>query len=101
ALDLPGAPWRLLVRPEGAFYAVLELDTSLTADVVMERLVREHRVAVVSGSSFGLTGCALRLSYGVLDGADLDEALERLVGGLHHLAVGRPGERPPGQDCYG
>ncbi|WP_255007284.1 aminotransferase class I/II-fold pyridoxal phosphate-dependent enzyme [Cyanobium sp. ATX 6F1] len=86
ALDVPGAPWRLLVRPEGAFYALLELDTPLTADVVMERLVREHRVALVSGSSFGLTGCALRLSYGVLEGAELEEALERLVGGLHHLA---------------
>lgn len=101
ALERPGAPWRLLVRPEGAFYALVELDTALTADVVMERLVREHRVAVVSGRSFGLEGCALRISYGVLEGAALEEALGRLVGGLHHLSGGASGLTSPGQDCYG
>ncbi|MCP9848332.1 aminotransferase class I/II-fold pyridoxal phosphate-dependent enzyme [Cyanobium sp. Morenito 9A2] len=101
ALEVSGAPWRLLVRPEGAFYALLALDTVLSADAVMERLVREHRVAVVSGSSFGLGGCALRLSYGVLEGAELEEALARLVGGLHHLAGGPAATGVPGQNCYG
>ena len=52
----------------------------------MERLIREHQVALVSGSSFGLEGCWLRLSYGMLAEADLAEALKRLVGGPHELA---------------
>ena len=88
-LGVDGAPWRLVTAPDGAFYALVELDTPLAADGVMERLVREHRVAVVSGRSFGLGGCTLRLSYGVLEGAALEEALDRLVGGLQALALGQ------------
>jgi hypothetical protein len=40
----------------------------------------------VSGSSFGLTGCCLRLSYGMLGSEQLNEALERLVIGLWSLS---------------
>lgn len=87
-LTVDGSPWRLVAPPDGAFYALVELDSPLPADEVMERLVREHRVAVVSGRSFGLEGCHLRLSYGVLKGAQLEEALARLVAGLHALAPG-------------
>ena len=88
ALAIPGAPWRLMVQPEGAFYALLELQAPLAADTAMERLIREHRVALVSGSSFGLAGCCLRLSYGMLGPADLAEALVRLSRGLEQLAAG-------------
>ncbi|WP_411871888.1 aminotransferase class I/II-fold pyridoxal phosphate-dependent enzyme [Vulcanococcus limneticus] len=88
ALAIPGAPWRLMVQPEGAFYALLELDSPLPADTAMERLIREHGVALVSGSSFGLTGCCLRLSYGMLGEADLAKALTRLTRGLEQLAAG-------------
>jgi aspartate/methionine/tyrosine aminotransferase len=87
ALDQPGAPWRLLAPPDGAFYALLQLDSPLSADTAMERLIREHRVALVSGSSFGLGGCTLRLSYGMLQPAELGEALERLCGGLLALSA--------------
>ena len=89
ALDRPDGPWRLLAKPDGAFYALLQLNSSLSSDVVMERLIREHRVALVSGRSFGLEGCCLRLSYGMLKPADLSEALERLVAGLQQLASSR------------
>lgn len=88
ALAIPGAPWRLAAEPEGAFYALLELQAPLSADRAMERLIREHRVALVSGSSFGLAGCSLRLSYGMLGEADLAEALARLTRGLEQLAAG-------------
>ena len=87
ALERPGAPWRLLSRPDGAFYGLLQLDSRLSADAAMELLIREHRVALVSGSSFGLAGCCLRLSYGMLEGEALSEALTRLVGGLQQLAA--------------
>ena len=87
ALDQPNAPWRLLAPPDGAFYALLQLDSPLSADAAMERLIREHRVALVSGSSFGLRGCCLRLSYGMLQPADLAEALARLQQGLLSLTV--------------
>ena len=87
ALDQANAPWRLLAPADGAFYALLQLDSALSADEAMERLIREHRVALVSGSSFGLRGCCLRLSYGMLQQADLAEALERLCGGLLALST--------------
>jgi aspartate/methionine/tyrosine aminotransferase len=77
-----------MVQPEGAFYALLELQAPLAADTAMERLIREHRVALVSGSSFGLAGCCLRLSYGMLEQADLAAALVRLRRGLEQLAAG-------------
>jgi aspartate/methionine/tyrosine aminotransferase len=86
ALSQPSAPWRLLARPDGAFYALLQLESSLSSDQAMEQLIRLHRVALVSGSSFGLTGCCLRLSYGMLDSVQLSEAMERLVTGLWSLS---------------
>lgn len=86
ALDQPGVPWQVLGPADGAFYGLLQLDSGLSSDAAMERLIREQRVALVSGSSFGLQGCCLRLSYGMLNEADLGEALRRLVGGLHELA---------------
>jgi aspartate/methionine/tyrosine aminotransferase len=86
ALQRADAPWELACQPDGAFYALLKLQSSLRSDQAMERLIREHQVALVSGSSFGLEGCWLRLSYGMLAEADLAEALKRLVGGLHELA---------------
>ena len=86
ALGQSAAPWQLLARPDGAFYALLQLESSLSSDQAMERLIHEHRVALVSGSSFGLEGCCLRLSYGMLGSAELSEALERLVAGLWSLS---------------
>jgi len=90
ALDEANAPWRLLAPPDGAFYALLQLDSPLSGDAAMERLIREHRVALVSGDSFGLRGCCLRLSYGMLQAVDLAEALDRLRHGLLALAGAGP-----------
>jgi aspartate/methionine/tyrosine aminotransferase len=86
ALSQPAAPWRLLAQPDGAFYALLQLQSTLSSDQAMEQLIRQQRVALVSGSSFGLSGCCLRLSYGMLDADELSEALERLVTGLWSLS---------------
>ena len=86
ALSHPAAPWRLLTQPDGAFYALLQLESSHSGDQAMEQLIRQHRVALVSGSSFGLSGCCLRLSYGMLGSTELSEALDRLVAGLWSLS---------------
>ena len=94
-----GLPVRLLAEPDGAFYALLQIttgrgqrrlmDAGLDADSLMRRLVLEHRVAVVSGASFGLHGdshgLVFRLSYGLLDAADLEEALRRLFVGIAEI----------------
>jgi aspartate/methionine/tyrosine aminotransferase len=55
----------------------------------MAALIRRHGLALVSGSSFGLPGCHLRLSYGMAEEAQLREALVRLKRGLRDLCRGK------------
>jgi len=85
-----GLPAALLREPDGAFYALLRVRTSLTGLELVERLIRAHGVAALPGESFGLpaTGSAavLRLSYGLLPPSQLQDALERLCAGVVALA---------------
>jgi aspartate/methionine/tyrosine aminotransferase len=60
---------------------------ALTGDTLMRRLIVEHRVAAVCGESFGCPAAqpVLRLSYGLLDAASLDTALQRLFSGFRAI----------------
>ena len=61
-------------EPEGAFYYFVQVHTSLDSMTFVERLIREHRVAAIPGSAFGAAGgCYLRVSYGALDEATVNE----------------------------
>jgi len=90
-----GWPVKLWAQPDGAFYGLLVMEGladpsggPLTSDRLMRHLVLEEGVAALSGNAFGLEragACVLRLSYGMLDGAKLEEALSRLRGGLGRL----------------
>ena len=71
--------------PGGAFYCLPRVRTPLTAMTVMERLVREHKVAAIAGETFGLRGCYLRVSYGALEGEAVREGMLRLVTGLRKV----------------
>jgi aspartate/methionine/tyrosine aminotransferase len=72
---------------EGAFYYFVKVHTPLDSMAFVERLIREHRVAAIPGSAFGAAGgCYLRISYGALDEATVNEGLARLVRGLRALA---------------
>src|SRR5206468_19184 len=52
---------------DGAFYCLLRVHTTMPAMTLAERLIREHRVATVPGTTFGVEkGCYLRVSYGAL-----------------------------------
>lgn len=71
---------------EGAFYFFLRLKSRLSSMSFVERLVREHRVAVIPGSAFGLEdGCQLRVSYGALDSESVSEGVGRLVQGIRTI----------------
>jgi aspartate/methionine/tyrosine aminotransferase len=71
---------------EGAFYVLLRLDTTLDSMDLVERLVREFRVAVIPGTTFGLNeGCYLRVSYGALTEETAAEGIRRLVKGLRTI----------------
>jgi aspartate/methionine/tyrosine aminotransferase len=72
---------------EGAFYVLLRVDTALHPMDLVERLVKEFGVAVIPGTTFGLTeGCYLRVSYGALTEQTAAEGVRRLVRGLRSLA---------------
>ncbi|HUR47397.1 MAG TPA: aminotransferase class I/II-fold pyridoxal phosphate-dependent enzyme, partial [Candidatus Saccharimonadales bacterium] len=78
---------RCTVPPaDGAFYYLLRLNTSMKPMELAERLIREHRVAVIPGNAFGMdSGCAVRVAYGALRKDTAAEALERLVKGLNSI----------------
>ena len=76
-------------KTEGAFYVFLRVRTDIDPVKVAERLVREHGVAVIPGTAFGVTsGCYLRVSYGALDAETVVEGIERLVRGIRAVAGG-------------
>jgi aspartate/methionine/tyrosine aminotransferase len=71
---------------EGAFYVLLNLPTALAPMQLVERLVREHRAAVIPGTTFGVTDrCTLRISYGPLGPDTAREGIARVVGGLRAI----------------
>jgi aspartate/methionine/tyrosine aminotransferase len=70
----------------GAFYYLLRVHTALDPFTLAERLIKEHRVAAIPGSAFGLThGCYLRISYGALDKDSVAAGVSRLVTGLRAI----------------
>jgi aspartate/methionine/tyrosine aminotransferase len=71
----------------GAFYSFARIHTKLDSMTLAERLIREHRVAVIPGEAFGVSDhCAVRISFGALDERTVDEGLGRLTAGLKALA---------------
>ena len=70
---------------DGAFYILLRLRCDLSPLALVERLVREHKVAAIPGDAFGMTGCSLRVAYGALEKATAVEGLGRLARGLRAI----------------
>ncbi|KAB8334522.1 pyridoxal phosphate-dependent aminotransferase [Scytonema tolypothrichoides VB-61278] len=71
---------------DGAFYFFLKVHTQLDSFELVERLIREHQVAVIPGTTFGMDdGCYLRLAYGALQKETAKEGIERLVRGLQKI----------------
>ena len=71
---------------QGAFYFLLRVNSSRPPLELAEKLIREHRVAVIPGSAFGVDhGCHLRVAYGALQKETAQEGVGRLVSGLRAL----------------
>jgi aspartate/methionine/tyrosine aminotransferase len=79
----------------GAFYCLIRIDDTaftqaaarrggrLTPLDVAEMLIREHKVAVIPGTAFGMDdGCYFRVAYGALQRDTVAEGVGRLVDGL-------------------
>ena len=71
---------------DGAFYCLLRVATTIDPSTLAERLIREHQVAVIPGTAFGMTdGCYLRVAYGALQKETVAEGIGRLVLGLRAI----------------
>jgi aspartate/methionine/tyrosine aminotransferase len=80
------APLVTVPRADGAFYFLLKVRSGPAPMALAERLVREHRVAVIPGTAFGMNeGCTLRVAYGALEKATAAEGVGRLVRGLRAI----------------
>jgi aspartate/methionine/tyrosine aminotransferase len=89
------APLADVPPADGAFYVLLKVNleksgkapaSRLTDMAIAELLVREHKVAVVPGTAFGMTnGCYFRVAYGALQKATVAEGIGRLVAGLRAI----------------
>lgn len=67
----------------GAFYFFLKVHTQIDALELVKRLIQEHKVAVIPGTTFGIEdGCYLRVAYGALKQETAKAGIERLVKGL-------------------
>ena len=71
---------------DGAFYCLLRVHTDMAPLALAERLIREHKVAVIPGTAFGMTeGCYFRVAYGALQKETVAEGIGRLVDGLRAI----------------
>ena len=74
--------------PYGAFYCLLRVKTDMNAMTIVKRLIREHKVAVIPGFTFGLEeGCSLRVAYGAMDMHTVLKGVDRLVSGLQSICL--------------
>jgi aspartate/methionine/tyrosine aminotransferase len=72
---------------DGAFYLFATVDVRMGPMDLVERLIREHGVAVIPGTTFGVEGrCAIRISYGALRPETALEGVGRLVRGIKQIA---------------
>jgi aspartate/methionine/tyrosine aminotransferase len=79
-------PLATVPTADGAFYVLMKVDTTMNPLAIAERLIREHKVAVIPGTAFGMTdGCYFRVAYGALQKDTVTEGIGRLVGGLQAI----------------
>ncbi|MEH1857545.1 MAG: pyridoxal phosphate-dependent aminotransferase [Nostoc sp.] len=75
-----------IIPANGAFYFLLKVHTQMDAFELVKRLIQEHKVAVIPGTTFGMDdGCYLRVAYGALQKETVKEGIERLVQGLETI----------------
>ncbi|MBF1987847.1 pyridoxal phosphate-dependent aminotransferase [Fischerella thermalis] len=74
------------IAADGAFYFFLKVNTEIEPFELVKRLIQQHQVAVIPGTTFGMhQGCYLRVAYGALQKQTAKEGIERLVRGLKKI----------------
>lgn len=78
--------WVSVPRADGAFYFLVRLSSDLGAMDVVERLIAEHAVAVIPGTTFGVfDACCVRVAYGALEEQTVAEGIGRFARGLRAI----------------
>jgi aspartate/methionine/tyrosine aminotransferase len=73
-------------RADGAFYLLLRIGAGMDPMHLTQRLIEEHKVAVIPGTTFGIREqCLLRIGYGALEQETACEGMGRLVQGLRRI----------------
>jgi aspartate/methionine/tyrosine aminotransferase len=71
---------------DGAFYFLIHVHTQMNSMDLVRRLIEEHKVAVIPGTTFGAQDrCLLRVAYGALQKGTAAEGVDRLVRGLRQI----------------
>jgi aspartate/methionine/tyrosine aminotransferase len=77
-------------RADGAFYLLARVHTGMDPMQLAQRLIEEHKVAVIPGTTFGVQDqCLLRIAYGALQKDTAAEGIGRLVHGLRQILAAR------------
>ena len=72
----------------GAFYFLIKVKTEIRDLDLVERLIRDHRIAAMPGSPFGCNdGCYLRLAYGALEPDSVSEGISRFAEGIRSICA--------------
>jgi aspartate/methionine/tyrosine aminotransferase len=75
---------------DGAFYLLARVHTRMDPMQLAQRLIEEHKVAVIPGTTFGIQDqCLLRIAYGALQKDTAAEGIGRLVHGLRQILAAR------------
>jgi aspartate/methionine/tyrosine aminotransferase len=73
-------------RADGAFYLLLRVHGNMAPMQLAQRLIEEHKVAVIPGMTFGVQDqCLLRVAYGALHKETAAAGIGRLVRGLREI----------------
>jgi aspartate/methionine/tyrosine aminotransferase len=71
---------------DGALYFFIRVLTDIPAMALAEHLIRQYKIAVIPGETFGTGledgGCYLRIAYGALSPETVHEGMTRLTRGL-------------------
>lgn len=81
-------------NPQGAFYFLVRFHLHMSPEDLVKQWIENFRIAVLPASTFGATGCTVRLSYGAIRPDTLAEVIHRLTSALessaNHPLVGIP-----------
>ncbi|MBL1208497.1 pyridoxal phosphate-dependent aminotransferase [Geminocystis sp. GBBB08] len=70
-------------QSDGAFYFFLKINTKMNSFDLAKKLIENHRVAVIPGTTFGVENdCYLRVAYGSLNYETASIGIHRLIEGL-------------------